>query len=162
MSSKGVTPVIATVLLIGISVGATFTAYTFLMDASDRTQEGYEERIEQENLEDETAIDIERVYNSSGGYAFLLIRNLGSRPVTLVNDAGDRYLSVFVDGEPVGSTPQDWSFVGSSQDKVGRDSTVTINTTVLFPSSGVKQFRASVRYGASSVHRCAASEGSPC
>lgn len=161
MSSKGVTPVVATVLLIGISVGATFTAWTFVLDAKGEAQDNYEERVNRERLEEQTAIDIERVYRSGNDYAFLIVRNIGSRPITLQED-GTRYLSMFVDGQPVGNTPEDWEYVGSSQDKIDSGATITLNSTEKFPTTGSKEFKISARYGASSVQRCLASEGSPC
>ncbi|WP_414836500.1 archaellin/type IV pilin N-terminal domain-containing protein [Candidatus Nanohalococcus occultus] len=161
MTSKGVTPVVATVLLIGISIAATFAAWTFILNTQEQTQEGYEDQINQEELEDQTAIDIERVYRSNDNYAFLIIRNIGSRYITL-SDGSETYLSMFVNGEPVGATPQDWNYVGTPQDNISAGSTITLNSTETFPTSGVKEFKISARYGASSVHRCAASEGSPC
>lgn len=161
MNSKGITPVVATVLLISISVAATFTAWTFILNAQDETQKKYEERRRQEQLEDQTAIDIERIFQSSNNYAFLMVRNIGSRPVTLRED-GERYLTMFVDGKPVGNTPTDWKYVGPPQDELDSGATITLNSTETFPSSGSKEFKISARYGASSVQRCAASEGSPC
>jgi len=163
MNSKGITPVVATVLLIGISIGATTTAYKFILGAQEEVQDSYEDRRERERLEDSTAIDIESVYNSSvGGWAILQIRNTGTRSMT-IKDSGKKYWNVFVDGEPVGNSQgTGWKYVDTAQDKLGSNEVISINTTRSFPESSPVSYKTAARYGAEDTNRCAPSEGSPC
>lgn len=168
MSSKGVTPVIAVVLLITISVAATGTAYTFIINAQESAQESYEERFTQRQIEQRTDLGIEHVYNNSDGDALMVIRNTGS--LTQKIEEGDqKFLTVYDNGDPVGGDGTGWTYVESSLNdpsvsevNVSSQDTIPINTTVAFPSSGEKRFKVVGRYGSEDTVVCVANSQGIC
>lgn len=135
MSSKGITPVIATVLLIMISVGATASAFTFMNTIMDSQKNQIEEDVRQDKLEQQTSFNIDYVYNGSNGFMLMSVRNSGQRAIR-VEDNGERLWTMFVDGGP-----NEWSYENvtyQSADDVSIDMgrTITLNTTEKYPVQG--------------------------
>lgn len=169
MSRKGVTPVIATVLLITISIAATSTAYTFIMNAQQSAKDSYEERFSQKEIERRTDLNIEHIYEeSSSGNAILVIRNTGSLTQRVEED-GTKYWALYADGEPIGPSDSGttWDYVDSSLGgnvNLNPQATMAINSNVEFPSgpSGEKEFRIVGRYGSQDSIICAPGSSNSC
>lgn len=162
-SSKGITPVVATVLLITISVAATASAYTFITGAQKEAAQNFEQDLRQQEIRQKSSINIEYVYNSTNNYTFMTVRNTGS--VTLpVNKSGSKQLSLYADGKPVSSDVGDngegWKYVNGPQfpsDPVLLDpsATITINTTINYPARGESRaFKLVGSYKTSDSHVC--------
>lgn len=139
MSKKGITPVVGAVLLIGISVAASVSAFTFLNDVQNSLQESSEEKISSQQEDLRKSINIEFVYNSTDNHTLLSVRNTGEIAV-LPKDGGRKTWSLFIDGRPVES----WEFENAayeSEDTVSIDpqGTVTINTSVNYPPADTEQ-----------------------
>lgn len=159
--SKGVTPVIATVLLITISIAATASAYTFITNAQQQFVEGTESDLRQQELRQKSGLNIEYVYNSTGNFTFLTVRNTGS--ITLpVEKSGGKLWSLYANGRPVssdaGSNGKGWKYI---QDNVNApvlldpENTLTINSTVTYPARGNdKAFKLVGPYRTSDSHVC--------
>ncbi len=133
--SKGVTPVVATALLLGISVSAVATASIFMGDVLQNTGDQFEQDLRQQERQEQSNFAIEYGYNSSGGWTLLDVRNTGSRTLT-VEEGGNKVWTLYVDGQP-----QDWGYVTQSlrnQNQVGVDprEVLRINTSVRYPLSG--------------------------
>lgn len=139
MSSKGITPVIATVLLILISVAATVSAFTFLTSIQEQAQRSWEQRFSDQELESKSGIGIEFMYNEST-WLMMSVRNTGSITIPVKDENGERLWDMYIDGRPLDGGPKSWSLTGSKTDpkQVLLDSqeTITINTTSKFPADG--------------------------
>lgn len=158
MSSKGVTPVIAVVLLITISVAATGTAYTFIINAQESAQESYEERFTQRQIEQRTDLGIEHIYNNSQGDALMIVRNTGTL-TQIVEEDGQKFWTIYVDGTPVGGDGKAWTYVQSSYNTANKvnlspQDTMPINTTEPFPTSEDKRYKIVGRYGSEDSVNC--------
>lgn len=161
---KGVTPLVATVLLLTISVAATGTAFTFLMQTQDDIKTKYEERFSQNRLEDQTSLNIEYVHNSTNGWTILDIRNTGSLSFPIEED-GEKYLSLYVDDRPVNNDPKSWKYTTSRSGDVVLDpsETFSLNTTYRFPKKGESvSFKINGPFSTSSFYRCRSSGGNNC
>lgn len=165
MNRKGVTPVIAVVLLMAISVAATGTAYTFITNAQHNVAEGFEEKWGQQQLDQKSDLNIEHIYKSSNNYAFLVIRNTGSVPQLIQGEDSNgntvKYWNLFIDGPPA----TDWSYTGSTPSSpvtLSATDTITINSTKPFPSSGQKEFKLIGRYGSEDSYICYSTGSSSC
>jgi len=137
MSRKGVTPVIATVLLITISVAATASAYTFINTIQSDIQSHFEEDLTEEQRQQQSSFNIEYVYENDD-YIFLSLRNTGT--LELVMKDGDDYrLDLYTEQRPIST--DEWSFV-SEEDQVSlrSEQTTTINTSEAFPDEGDSVF----------------------
>lgn len=135
MSSKGITPVIATVLLIMISVGATASAFTFMNTIMDQQQNQIENRLTQEEKEQQTNFNIDYVYNSSDGYTLMSVRNSGQRAIRIEDD-GERLWTLFVDGGPDDWKYENTTYQSSEDVSIDTGQTITLNTTITYPLQG--------------------------
>jgi len=133
MSSKGVTPVIATVLLIMISVGATASAFTFMNTIMNSQQEQIENRLTQEELEDQTSFNIDYVYNSSDGYTLMSVRNSGQRAIQ-IEENNEKLWTLFVDGGPDEWIYENTTYQSMEDLSIDPSRTITLNTTAKYPS----------------------------
>lgn len=133
MNRKGVTPVIATSLLIGIAISTVLTASVFLNNNIDTIREGFTDDLNDEQIQEEAELSVEFGYDRSG-WLFLDVRNTGETGLPLKNDQGDDRLEVYVDGRP----QTDWSMV-NERDLLARGSKLTINSSVTFPGSGSRK-----------------------
>ncbi len=157
MSRKGVTPTIAAILLITISVAAAGAAYTFIINAQQETAKGFEEKLRQEELKDKSDLNIEHMYQSpSTGNAVMMVRNTGS--ITLqVEEDDDKYWTMYADGSPIGSGGTGWEYqAGPEVDfELSPSDIVTLNTTVPYPPSGDSVvFKLVGQYGTTDTYDC--------
>lgn len=137
ISRKGVTPIVATVLLITISIAAAASAYTFIRNAQQETIEGFESDLNKEQRERKSDINAEYIYNGTNGHIIMNIRNTGSISIPVRDDNGVKQFSLYVNGAPHETSNQGrgWNFVpeGSSIDVLDPSEILTLNTTVPFP-----------------------------
>lgn len=138
MNSKGITPVIATVLLILVSVAATVSAFTFLTSIQDQAQRSWEEKFSEQELETKSDIGIEFMYNEST-WLILNVRNTGSITVP-VKEEKELLWDMYVDGQPVNGDASSWSLTEPQKSdntvRIDAQETIVANTTVKFPSEG--------------------------
>lgn len=167
MKRKGLTPVIATVLLITITVAATVSAFTFMNNIQEQFKESSEDRMNQEQKEARSDINMEYVYNSSDGYIILNVRNTGSISIE-VEENNRKVWNLFAEGRPVGGGGTGWIYMdankrgpGVEEVLINPQETIAINTTVKYPSQGSdKLIKISGPYSTSDSHVCYNS-GSP-
>ncbi len=157
MSRKGVTPTIAAILLITISVAAAGAAYTFIINAQQETARGFEEKLRQEELEDKSDLNIEHMYQSPAtGDAVMMVRNTGSITLQVEQD-DEKYWTMFADGTPIGSGGTGWTYQSGPQVdfELSPSDIVTLNTTVSYPApSTSKVFKLVGRYGTTDTYDC--------
>ena len=123
--SKGVTPVIATVLLLFIAVAAVGSAAVFLDGTIEQIQSGAESELEREELVRNSDIRIQNGFNDANDNLNLEVRNTGS--VTLsINEDSQRVWSMFIDGRPI----DNWV---ASEDSINPTQVVTIDTNEDYP-----------------------------
>jgi archaellum component FlaF (FlaF/FlaG flagellin family) len=136
MKVKGVSPVVAEVLLMGIAISAAISAGVVLQDTFGGVQENVEDWISQDDREQQSSIGVDYGYNSTDGFLMVDVRNTGANTLT-VEEQGEKVWNMYLDGRP-----ETWSYVTgspySSSSNVGLDpsSTITLNTTREFPSPG--------------------------
>ena len=145
--SKGVTPVVATVLLVFIAVTAVGSAAVFLEGTISGVQEGAEDQLEREERIDNSDLRIQSGFNNTDGDLNIVVRNTGS--VTLpIRENGDDLFSIFVDNSPnnVWTVPED---------EIDPNQIVTINLTESFPPvDSSKSVRISAPYETSDSYVC--------
>lgn len=138
MSRKGVTPVVATSLLILIAVSAVSSAAVFLRDTTDDITSGVEDELSEQERIEGTSISIERGYNNSEGNISLRVRNTGRYAILIEDDdtgtEDNKRWTMYVDGRP---TSFEYASM-SNPNRVSLDSgeTITLNTGVRYPSAG--------------------------
>lgn len=129
MNRKGVTPVIATSLLIGIAVSTALTAAVFMEDTLSDVKGNFEDDISDQELSSKAEMSIDYGYERNG-YMLLDITNTGQVALPLKsNDTRD--IGVYIDGRP----NDDWSFL-SDREILGTGGTITLNTSESFPNQG--------------------------
>lgn len=149
MKSKGVTPVVAVVLLMGIAIAATTTAYEVIINTQEDAQTGIEDDISQREVRRQSDTNIETIYNS-GGKAYISVRNTGSVSQNIENQNGNKQWTLTVDGRITNG----WTIIGGTKE-ISPESTVNIETNVDFPSSGQeKRFKLVDRYGNEDTYFC--------
>ena len=97
VNRKGITPVIAIVLLLMMTVAAAGLAYEFIMDMSAKQTEAIGEQVSAQSDKMRTNLQILQVQNGSGNLTFM-IKNVGSLAVGKIVE-GD--INVKVDGEMI-------------------------------------------------------------
>jgi FlaG/FlaF family flagellin (archaellin) len=168
MNSKGVTPVIATVLLITISVAATGAAYTYIINAQDAAANDFQERLTDQQIRESSDLGIEHIYSSGGGFAFLVVRNTGTVDQIVQGENDQKYWTLYVDGVPVGTTGSSgtgWEYLGTTPTgsyNLEPSKTLSINSTEPFPSSGEKAFKIVGRYGSTDTYICFGGASNSC
>jgi len=149
MSKKGVTPVVATSMLILIAVSAVSAAAVFLRDTTGDVTDGVDNRLSEQERISGTSISIERGFNNSGGNVSLRVRNTGEYVVVIEDeDQGsddNKRWTLYVDGRP-----QEWGYANKndpSSESIDSGGTITIDTGVVYPSSGnYKRFEINGQY----------------
>ena len=155
--SKGVTPVLATALLIMISVAAVGSAALMIEDVRESLIGQVENQQEYQKMVENTDLAVDFAKNSSDGYLLIDIRNSGSVNQPLYED-NTKYMDLYIDNRP-----QEWEFVDDPGDDYSLlpGATVRINTTEKFPAAG-KTVKASFMapYHSSAAKYCS-SQGDP-
>jgi flagellin-like protein len=136
MQSKGVSPVVATVLLMGIAIASVSSAAVFIQGTMDDLQGNVEGWLGQRDREESSSVSVDYAYNGTDGSLLVDVRNDGSRTITLEED--DEFLfNMYID-----NIPEQWEYVSGSsyrsQSEVELNPTgvITLNTTVSFPGEG--------------------------
>jgi len=159
MNKKGISPVIAEVLLIAIGVSAAVSAGVFLQGTLDDVQDNAENQLTQEEREDRSEIQIDYGYNGSQGYLLLDVSNTRSRTLKVEEDDNKNW-NLYTEG-----TPSNWEYTDPSKKTqsevlLSTGSTLTINTTEKFPSSGNSiESEITGPYGLSTSYICFSTNG---
>ena len=136
MSSKGVSPVVATVLLMGIAIASVSSAAVFISGTMDDLQSNVEEWLRGEDRKQASELSVDYAYNGTGGYLLVDLRNTGSRSLKVEED-NQKTLTMYI-----GGVPEEWNYSDGSGFVSGEDvvlnptSVLTVNTTEKFPSDG--------------------------
>jgi len=131
MSRKGITPIVATVLLMLIAVGAVGSASVFLDDTLTGLQENLEGDLEEEQTVEASDLRIESAYRSSGDIN-IDVRNSGSVTLDVARD-GSKLWNLYIDGRP-----QNWDYVDASRggdESITPNEVISLDTNTAFPSS---------------------------
>ena len=123
--SKGVTPILATILLLFIAVAAVSSAAVFLQGTIENIQSGAEDEMEREELIRNSDLRIQSGFNSSEGFMHIVVRNSGSVTMPIVEDS-EAVWSLFVDGAP----RDGWN---APEDSIDPNQVIEINTTEAYP-----------------------------
>ena len=147
--SKGVTPVVATVLLVFIAVAAVGSAAVFLEGAVGGVQEGAESQLEREERIDNSDLRIQNGFNNTDGDLNVVVRNSDS--VTLpINEDGDTLFSVFVNNRPNNA----WTVTGG-EDEIDPNQIVTLDLNEPYPAvDSSKSIRIAAPYETSDSYVC--------
>ena len=133
MNRKGITPVIATSLLILIAVSAVATAAVFFRGTTDDITGSVNDQLSEQQRIEGTSISVERGYNNSNGNISLKVRNTG-RYVILIEENDQKYWSLFADGRPNSFSYASYS--APSRVSLDTGEVITLQTDVDYPSSG--------------------------
>ncbi len=151
---KGLTPIIAMVLLLMMAVAAAGLMYTFAFNLQTKAQEGVEqtttELIEQQQQYAQTRLAVDSVYNTSSGNIGVVIRNVGSKTI-----AEGETIGLYIDG-----VKQD--LTGTTCDNLAPQNTCVVQTNTAFPAAGEKSvIRVVAPSGVSTTYTCY-SDGERC
>lgn len=133
---KGITPVIATVLLISIGIAAVGSAGIFIQNLGDMLRGNAEDTIADGNRVENSEISIEYAFENPDGDISVDVRNTGGTTLEVKNE-GNRLWNVYIDGEPQDS----WEFSDSSLNSADEvdlspQDDLRIDTNEDYPSSG--------------------------
>jgi archaellum component FlaG (FlaF/FlaG flagellin family) len=148
---KALTPVLATVLLMTVSVAATASAFVFLTDLQQQAQESARQRLSEQEEEASSSINMRTVYNGTDGYTIFNLQNTGSTTLTIEED-DQELLNLYINGRP-----HNWKYVGSDPSNVRLNPTQSkrINSTQLFPRPNKAQnLRVTGPSSTEDAHRC--------
>ena len=142
---KGVTAVVATVLLLMMTVAAAGLAYVWITEMQKNIQIGTETQYNNQQIQAEAKLSIDSAWNTSGNIS-LVLRNTGSYTF---NDPTK--FSVYYEGRPV-----EKNNVGFSTGALGSGgtNTVYINRSFATPDSS-KTIRIVTDVGTDVIYRCA-------
>lgn len=147
---KGVTPLVGTALLILIAVSAVTSAAVFIRDTTQDVSNTVEDRISEDELRDNSGIDIEYAYPNDNDNISLVVRNTGRYTLT-VEENDNKLWNLYSDGRPV-----DYTYAGGDTDakSIDPDSTLTLETAVEFPDGDYVTIDLEGTYGTSSSIIC--------
>lgn len=153
MNRKGVTPIIATVLLLSISVAAVASASIFLGDVVEDIRSNIEEQLGVQNKQQNSELTIIYGYEGTNGNIWIDVRNEGSISLA-VEENGNKLWNLYVGGKPA-----TWSYTpgGPSGSNVVIDpqETIRLDTGEPFPSvGGSKTIQLNGQYGTSASIVC--------
>lgn len=150
MSRKGVTPLVGTALLILIAVSAVTSAAVFIRDTTQQVSDNVNQRINEDEMRDNSGIDIEYAYKNSNGNLSLVVRNTGRYTLT-VEEGDQKIWNLYSDGRPASFT-----YVGGPTDEklIDPDTTLTLETDVEFPSGDFVTLSLEGGFGTSSSIIC--------
>jgi len=160
---KGITPVVATVLLISIGIAAVGSAGIFLQNLGDTLRENAEDRLAGNNKIENSDITIEYAFENSDSDITMDVRNTGSTTLEVKED-GDRLWNIYIDGEPQNA----WEFTNSSLSSdqnvdLSPQEQIRIDTNAAYPSAGnSKRVQVSGVYETQSSIICSYSSDGSC
>lgn len=155
MNRKGITPVLATSLLILIAISAVATSAVFLRDTTDDLTESVNEDLSEDEMREGSEISIQYAYNNSDGDISVIVRNAG-RYVLTVEEGGERLWDLYSDGRP-----QSFDYVGSPSPPVRLDpgQTITLDSNIEYPTSSPATLEIEGPYGVSASVICTSTDG---
>ncbi|MBC5792481.1 MAG: hypothetical protein H8Z69_00415 [Nanohaloarchaea archaeon] len=165
MNRKGLTPVIGAVLLLGISVAATGSAFVFLQSIQENVQQNSQDKVSEDRRQIQSSMNIENGYKGSQGHIIINVRNTGERSLEIQQPNGDRLWNIYIEGRPLSDDSTSWEFLNSKSGQVYIDpkNMIPINTTEPFPSNGnSKLVRITGTYETSDTMNCFNSGGNFC
>ena len=133
MNRKGITPIVATVLLMLMAVAAVGSASVFLDDTLTGLQENLEGDLEEEQTVEASDLRIQSAYRGADGNINIDVRNSGSVTLNIEED-GSKLWNLYIDGRP-----QSWEYVGSSRggdESITPNEVISLDTNTGYPSSG--------------------------
>lgn len=132
MSRKGVTPVVATSLLLLISIATVSSSAIFLSGTVDDIGQGVEERLGVDSNEQDSELSIDYGYRGNNGNIWLDVTNDGS--ITLATEEDSVKLwNLYSDGSRL---TWNYAYGAPSNNQVDPGDTVTIDTQKAYPSIG--------------------------
>lgn len=150
--SKGITPVVATALLMLIAVAAVGSASVFLEDTIKGVQSGLEDEMAREELVENSDIRIDSAYNGTNSYLLVDVQNSGSMTLDVEKD-DTKLWNLYIDGKP-----QSWEYVDSSLGgnvSINPNGIISFNTTMAYPSDGSsKELSFNAQYESSDTYIC--------
>ncbi|QKQ98473.1 hypothetical protein GKQ38_03020 [Candidatus Nanohaloarchaea archaeon] len=132
MNRKGVTPVVATSLLLLISIATVSTSAIFLSDTVDDVGEGVKERLGVDSKEQKAELSIEYGYRGSNGNIWLEVTNDGDMTLATEED-GVKLWNIYSDGNKLSWT---YAYGAPSDNALDPGDTVTIDTMKAYPAVG--------------------------
>jgi FlaG/FlaF family flagellin (archaellin) len=139
MASKGVSPVVAEVLLLAIAITSVSSAAVFLNDTFDGLQDGINSWLGGVEEEESSEISVDQAYNESG-YLVVDVRNDGDISLKVEED-DVKLWTMFAEENGNGEKPVEWEYFSGSSYRsqsdvlLGVNSDISINTTLEFPES---------------------------
>ncbi len=135
--SKGVSPVVAEVLLLGIAIASVSSAAIFIGGTLEGIQNNVEDWLGLRDKVEASEISIDYGYNRSG-YLIVDVRNTGSRTL-VVEEKNQKNWNMYID-----DLPQEWAYMSGSsyadpsttQVLLNPTSVLTLNTTEKFTDPG--------------------------
>ncbi|MFH1127155.1 MAG: archaellin/type IV pilin N-terminal domain-containing protein [archaeon] len=153
LKRKGITPVIAIVLLLMMTVAAAGMAYVWIMSV----QEGIASDTDQDisNLQDEknTRLEIVNVYNDSGEIG-MTIRNAGTHVFSAAEAAA---IGLYIDGVSVDISTVCTALKGQGTTCEISGSTTSEDYPTVVGSDGAREIKVVPPLGTGDVHNCAIS-----
>jgi flagellin-like protein len=156
MKRKGITPLVGTALLILIAISAVTGSAVFLRDTTQGVTDSVDDHLQQEERQENSGIDIEYAYNSSGEI-WIVVRNTGEYTLTVEED-DQKSWNLYIDDRP-----QTFTYSGGSATTKMLDpgETLTVDTNSAMPSPGsYKTVEIQGTYGTSSSIICDNTAGS--
>lgn len=150
MTRKGVTPLVGTALLILIAVSAVTSAAVFIRDTTQQVSDNVNERISEDEMRDNSGIDIEYAYNNTVGNISLVVRNTG-RYTLKVEEDDQKIWNLYSDGKPAGFT---YPGGPDTEKTIDPDTTRTLETNIAFPSGNFVTISLEGGFGTSSSVIC--------
>lgn len=155
MSRKGVTPVVATSLLILIAISAVTASAVFLRDTTDDIQDSVNDQLSEEEMRENSEISVDYAYNNSDGDIAIVVRNSGQYALAVEEDNEKRW-NLYSEGEPVNF---DYSSASGPDVIIDPGGSKTLDSNVDYPSSSYKTLDIEGPYGVSATVLCENSGG---
>ncbi len=148
---KGITPVIAIVLLLMMTVAAAGLAYEFIMNMSEKQTEAIGEQVDAQSNKMRTELRILQVQESGADLDFL-IKNTGSLAVSRINHSTTDYK---LDGKIIPTTPV-FSDTCYTEDSIetGETCTLTVAGAALPVFGTTKSFEFILENGLKLTYGC--------
>lgn len=153
--SKGVTPVVATMLLLLIAVAAVSSASVFLDSTISGVQDEVEGEVDRRGDVEATSVRIDETLNEGGDIKVGIV-NSGQQNLTVRNEQGTKVLNLYVN-----NLPESWNNPGT--DQIGPGEKIYLDTDANFPSNGEEIYLAvHAPYQSSDEYVCTGSGGDFC
>lgn len=150
MKRKGITPLVGTALLVLIAISAVTSAAVFLRDTTQQVSDSVNERISEDQMRENSGIDIEYAYENNDGNISLVVRNTGRYTLNVEENDGKLW-NLYSDGRPTDYT---YSGGSTSEKLLDPDSTLTLETRIEFPDGDYSTINIEGTYGTSSSIIC--------